>query len=306
VDDGQNGVRVRIVVGAATDVGGRSGNEDAVHVSELPPLATGPASGDTGLLLMIADGMGGHQRGEIASQMAIETVRGVVAGDPGADTGLLLKQAFRRANEAIHEDSRADGDEQTMGTTLVAIVTRGKYASIASIGDSRAYLVRANRLNQITKDHSYVAEQVSQGTMTAIEARESPHRNVLTHALGHRPTLDRRTPDVFELDLLPEDRLLLCTDGFYDVVSDDDMLTILLGHEPESAAKTLVNLAVERGTTDNVSAIVAQVLPTRIPVTRELVAAGGTNRFGAVLVPALVALAAIVFIAIVLFVLVFS
>ena len=271
---------LRTVVGAATDVGGRTDNEDMVHVGMLPPVPH-PGNGETnasgapGYVLAVADGMGGHQRGEVASRLAIETIARMFDDDPDADAALLLKQAFRRANEAIYEDGRAGGDEQLMGTTLTVAVLRGKYATIASIGDSRAYLARANQLTQITKDHSLVAEQVSQGTITANQARESPHRNILTHALGHRAKLDAKVPGIFELTLLPEDRLLLCTDGFYDVVQDQEIVEILMRHAPEDAAKRLFDLAVERGRNDNVSAVVAEAVPTRESVgSRETLGAG--------------------------------
>ncbi len=293
---------VRVVVGAATDAGGRDGNEDMVHVGELP-AAGGPSATDAGdgYLLAVADGMGGHERGEVASRMAIETVARLFAEEAGADTALLLKQAFRRANEAIYENGQAAGADQTMGTTLVVAALRGKYATIASVGDSRAYLVRANALTQVTKDHSLVAEQVSRGAMTARQARESSQRNILTHALGHKPKLDAKIPAIFELTLLPEDRLLLCTDGFYDVVDDADIVQTLLAHQPEDAAKRLVDLAVERGTTDNVSAVVAKALPTRVPATiGEPAGAPARGPFGGQLVPLLVGAAIVVFVALVL------
>lgn len=287
---------LRLVVGAATDAGGRDGNEDAVRVTSLPPS---PAADGGGFLLAVADGMGGHARGEVASRIAIDALDRAVAEDTGADAALLLKQAFRQANEAIYRDGQHDGDEQTMGTTLVVALLRGKYATIASIGDSRAYLVRARAVTQVTKDHSLVAEQVSRGTLSAGDARRSPQRNVLTHALGQRPKLDAKVPGVFELTLLPEDRLLLCTDGFYDVVDDADLAQVLLAHPPEDAAKRLVDLAVERGTSDNVSAVVAEALPTRIPAI-DLGPAAARPRAGAALVPLLAAAAVIVFIALVI------
>jgi protein phosphatase len=285
------------VVGSATHVGGRPENEDAVHVSELPPLGSGPDASEGGFLLAVADGMGGYQRGEVASGLAIETVRAMFVKDPGADIALLLKQAFRRANEKIYENGLASGPSAMMGTTLVVAATRGKYATIASIGDSRAYLARANRLTQVTKDHSLVAEQVSRGSMTEAEARESPHRNILTHALGHKPKLDTKMPSVFEITLLPEDHLLILTDGFFDVVPDDDLLRIVLDNPADVAAQRLVELAVERGTSDNVSAVVASVQPVRVaePI---LVSAGGRPSF---LLPAAAILLLIAVLAVVLF-----
>jgi len=258
---------LRLEVGAATDTGGRPANEDVVHVAELVG-AMNDATGTSqpGFLLAVADGMGGHDRGEVASRLAIQTVAEMVAADPGADVALLLKQAFRRANDAIFAEGGAGGDAQMMGTTLTVAILRGKYATIASIGDSRAYLVRANALTQITRDHSLVADQVLQGSLSVTEARGSPHRNILTHALGHRPKLDGKVPGIYELSLLPEDRLLLCSDGFYDVVADSDLIQVLVDFAPSVAARRLVDLAVERGTTDNVSAVVAQALPTRVSI----------------------------------------
>ena len=255
-----------MVVASATDDGGRTGNEDAVSVQPIPPVGEGDGASEGGYLAIVADGMGGYQRGEVASQMAIEIIQEMFDADPGADSATLLKQAFRRANERIYENGQGASPSAMMGTTLLVAATRGKFATIANIGDSRAYLARANRLTQVTKDHSFVAEQVAVGAMTELEARESPHRNILTHALGHRPKLDAKIPNIFELTLLPEDRLLLCTDGFHDVVPENDLLNVLLTSEPEPATRRLVDLAKERATTDNVTAVVFEVLPIREPV----------------------------------------
>ncbi|MBA3337930.1 MAG: serine/threonine-protein phosphatase [Chloroflexia bacterium] len=303
MDDG--GPDLRIVVGAATDVGGRGENEDTVLVTRLAAVGDGVSSLADGYLVAVADGMGGYHRGEVASRLAVNTIQEMFADDPGADSALLLKQAFRRANEAIFADGRGAGSSSMMGTTLVAMAIRGQYATVASIGDSRVYLIRANQLTQITQDHSLVAEQVNLGSLTAEEARESAHRNILTQALGHRALLDKKMPDIFELTLLPEDRLLLCSDGFYDVVPDQEMASIVIGHEAETAAKRLVDLAVARGTTDNVSAVVVEALPSRTTVKRELVMAGAERRPPSYLFPALALLGIIVFVAIVLFVLTF-
>jgi PPM family protein phosphatase len=288
---------LRVVVGSATHVGGRPDNEDAIHVSELAPIGSGPDALEGGFLLAVADGMGGYQKGEVAAGIAIETVRAMFDEDPGADVALLLKQAFRRANEKIYENGLATGPSAMMGTTLVVAVTRGKYATIASIGDSRAYLARADRLTQVTKDHSLVAEQVARGSMTEVEARESPHRNILTHALGHKAKLDSKMPSIFEITLLPEDRMLICTDGFFDVVPDDDLLRYLLDHQADVAAHRLVDIAVERGASDNVSAVVASVQPVREPQPVP-VGAGERPSF---LLPAVAALVVIVVLAVVLF-----
>lgn len=290
---------LRLDVGAATDTGGRHGNEDTVHVAEL--AGAGGDGAESVYLLAVADGVGGYSRGEVASRLATETVAGMVTADPKDDVTLLLRQAFRRANEAIYAGGRGAGDDRIMGTTLTVAVLRGAYATIASIGDSRAYLIRADALTQITQDHSVVAEQVSRGALTVGEARGSPHRNLLTHALGDRPKLDAKVPGVFELTLLPEDRLLLCTDGFYDVVDDRELVRVIVDHEPADAAKRLVELAVERGTSDNVSAVVVAAQPTRVQVVtlEPTPAAPGRRVASGPLAAVLIAAAVLIFVALI-------
>ena len=290
-------VDVRLTVGAATDAGGRQTNEDRVHVGELATSA-----GVAGFLLAVADGMGGHLRGEDASRIAVETVAAAIGRDPGPDAALTLKQAFRQANEAIFAESEGDSADEAMGTTLVAAILRGKYATIASVGDSRAYLVRANALTQITKDHSLVEEEVARGAISADQAQRSPRRNILTHALGQRPKLDTKLPEIFELTLLPQDRLLLCTDGFYDVLDNREYVRTLIEFDPAAAARHLVQLAVERGATDNVSAVVVEALPTRVQaeILRQAPTGGRATVSGQIIV-LVVAVAVIVVIAILVF-----
>ncbi|MBX6342964.1 MAG: serine/threonine-protein phosphatase, partial [Thermomicrobiaceae bacterium] len=167
---------MRVAVGAATETGTvREENEDAVFVAD----PTGELVDTNGLLLALADGMGGYQRGEVAAKIAIETLRDdYYSSEVGrTEVPARLKHAFRLANERIYENGSAGGEENMMGTTLVAAVIRGSDLTVANVGDSRAYLVRAKRATQITRDHSLVAEQVAAGAMTEQEARESQHRN---------------------------------------------------------------------------------------------------------------------------------
>lgn len=265
------------MVGSVTDAGGRENNEDSVLVQELPPAGGGSAPG---YLLAVADGMGGHADGEVASTLAIDMLRDLFSRDQPADVALALKQAYRRANEAIYQQGGENEGAARMGTTLVSAVVRGKYVTIANVGDSRAYLMRANQITQVTQDHSMVAEQVQQGQLSEADARKSPQRNMLTQALGSKPALDKRMPAIYELALLPEDRLLLCTDGFYDVLSNEDYLQLMSGDDPNEAATGLTALAKERRTTDNVSAVVLAVgasLATiqRQEISRELAEARG-------------------------------
>ncbi len=259
-------VDLQISVGSATEAAGRQSNEDAVLVTQLPEVE--PGSGP-GFLLAVADGMGGLERGEVASHLAIDLLNDLFARDRPEDIAQALKQAYRRANDAIYRQSVDSPQGGGMGTTLVAAVIQGKYATIANVGDSRAYLIRAKQLTQITQDHSLVAEQVSRGELNEEQARRSPQRNIVTQALGLSETLDRRMPSIYELTLLPEDRLLLCSDGFFDVMQSDDYVSTILAQNPQESALSLATMATDRGTTDNVSAIVLEVSPSLATVQRE-------------------------------------
>jgi serine/threonine protein phosphatase PrpC len=270
----------RLVIGAASNPGPvREQNEDAVYYG-----AVETSDNDGMMLLAIADGMGGYQRGEIASEMAIDALKQRFATLDTDDLVLMLKQAFRQANERIFEGGSANGEHNMMGTTLVAGVVRGTDIAIGNVGDSRAYLVRANTLTQVTNDHSLVAEQVAMGAMTQAEARESHHKNIITRALGHRQRVD---VDVFELTLLPEDRLLFSTDGLHDYIEEDEVIELMTTLAPEDAATTMVTRAIESGSTDNVSALCVWAAPVSVletPPVAEPVGTGRMNTLVAVLV----------------------
>ena len=257
-------------VGSTTAAAGRPTNEDAILAK--PVALTGDERG-TGYLLAVADGMGGYTKGEQASQLAISLLEDLFARDTPQDIALALKQAYRRANEAIYQLSQDNRENGPMGTTLVSAVVHGKYVTIANVGDSRAYLLRASQLTQITQDHSLVAEQVARGQISEQAARQSPQRNIVTHALGVSEALDRRMPSIYELTLLPEDRLLLCSDGFFDVLQSEDYVTTMLAHSPQDSALGLVETAIARGTTDNVSAVVLEVSPSLATIQREQIGA---------------------------------
>lgn len=284
-----------IAVAAASDTGGRPSNEDATLAIELA-ASGGGREGAVAFLLAVADGMGGHADGEVASRLAIETIRDAVKPGDGGDAALLLKQAFRRANEVIVAEAEASG-AAGMGTTLTAAILRGKYATVASVGDSRAYLLRGRGVTQVTKDHSLVADQVAKGELTREEARISPQRNILTHALGIQAKLARDLPAVFELTLLPEDRLLLCTDGFHDVLEQKDYAEILAAGAAAESVERLIGLAKERGTTDNVSAVVAVAVPTRVPTPLPMPAPARGVPVGAIAAAAIAAILVLLLVA---------
>jgi PPM family protein phosphatase len=286
----------RLIIGEATDAGPvREQNEDAVFHDTISDGA-----GDGLMLIAIADGMGGYQRGEIASEMAIDSLRQRFAAADTDDLVLMLKQAFRQANERIFENGSADGEHNMMGTTLVAGVIRGTDLAIANVGDSRAYLVRANSLNQITNDHSLVAEQVAMGAMTQEEARDSQHRNIITRALGHRQKVD---VDVFELTLLPDDRLLLSSDGLHDHVPDSEVVDLMTTLSPDEAARSMIARAIEEGSTDNVTALCMWAAPASVLEAQDAATPEVSSRMSA-MVAVLVIIGLAIFIGIVGYILI--
>ena len=265
----------RLLTGSATDTGRvRDHNEDEVLLAE-------PESGRAvarGFLFAVADGMGGHERGEVASQIAIETLfdRFYAEDAPGDDMVTALQRGFRRANERILEESINGGSGTgSMGTTMVAGAIVGASLTIANVGDSRAYLIRAEQATQITRDHSLVAEQVAGGVMTEEEARSSNYRNIITRALGHRPKVE---VDIFEIGLLPDDRIVLVSDGVSGSVESAALAALVLRQEPQEASKALIDLALDRGSTDNVTAAIVLYAPTEAAREAELVPAGGGGR----------------------------
>lgn len=254
---------LRLAVAAQSDAAGRPENQDVAMALALPASSGAPAED---FLLLVADGMGGAPAGDVASQIAAATLRDAFSQLPASDLAQALKSAYRKANDAVFAASQENPTQAGMGTTLTAALLHGKYATVANVGDSRAYLLRGGGITQITQDHTVVADDVASGKINQKQAQTDPRRNQLTHALGTKQRLDTRLPNIFELALLPGDRLLLCSDGLYEVVDHVDMQRLLGTQEADAAAIALVDLARERGTSDNATAVVAAAIPTRVPV----------------------------------------
>ena len=227
---------MRIEVGAATDIGRvREVNEDS-YLVEAP-------------LFAIADGMGGHRGGDVASSLALETVEARFLDGDGT-----LADQVREANRAVHDRSRADRAVSGMGTTLTAVIVEDATARLAHVGDSRAYLLRAGDLRQITSDHTLVARMVKAGEISAEEAAVHPHRNVITRSLGTEPSV---AVDEDSLALLDDDRVLLCSDGLTSMVQEDQIQAILEAEpDPQRAADRLVRAANRAGGVDNITVLV--------------------------------------------------
>jgi PPM family protein phosphatase len=230
--------------GAATDVGRmRTNNEDS-YLSERPVAA-------------VADGMGGHNAGEVASAIAIEELTALKGMGPWPNERAAtddLKRAIVRANRRIREMAAGDRELNGMGTTLVAVLEDGDSVHLANVGDSRAYLLRQGELTQVTVDHTLVQELVDDGRLSPKDAERHPQRSMITRALG----VDHEVEiDLFTYKLLPGDRLVLCSDGLSDVLKPTQIRNALLRvRDPQKAAERLVALAVEGGGPDNITVIV--------------------------------------------------
>ncbi len=237
---------------ARTDTGRvRSGNEDAFLVRD-----------EVGLFA-IADGMGGHAAGEVASGLAIETLARIATEpvrDAADDAALraVLEEGVRRANAAIVARAERDRACAGMGTTLTALaLTARGVAVFTHVGDSRAYLLHGDSLGRLTRDHSWVQEQIDAGALAPEVARQHPFANVLTQALGTRGAL---RIDGGAQALEAGDRVLLCSDGLTTMLDDDDIRAALAADSAAAASARLVDLANERGGYDNVTVVVIDAL----------------------------------------------
>ena len=236
--------RVRLSHGAASAVG---------HVRAINQDDFG--AGDD--LFVLADGMGGHRGGEVASAEAVAGVLG--SFDDRTRAGLA--RAVDRANQAVFGRAAGDVDLFGMGTTLCALALArsegGDVLAVANVGDSRVYRYGDGRLTQVSDDHSLVADLVRAGDLTEEEAARHPQRNILTRALGIESAL---SVDTWELSIQADDRYLLCSDGLFNEIDDDRIAALLAGHDnPELTAATLVRAAVDAGGHDNVTALVVDV-----------------------------------------------
>jgi len=253
---------MRLNCAALSDTGvRRSANEDSYCVRE-----------DLGLFV-VADGMGGHAAGEVAARVAIEELERFVAGtkntgasdtwpvpfDPNlGQNGNRLSAGMIEANHQIA--AQVDGDEnlQGMATTAVAILADGKPPALAHVGDSRAYLLRNKKFSRLTRDHSWVEEQMRAGVLTAEVARDHPWRNIVTQALTGTPGLEVEVAESFQMDLA--DRLLLCSDGLTTVLSDEEIARVLTSDLGlQSVCEELIRQANEQGGPDNITVVLIDV-----------------------------------------------
>jgi PPM family protein phosphatase len=250
-------VRPGVELGNLTDVGcRRSHNEDYYCYAE--PESEGDFA-VKGRLLVIADGMGGHQGGEVASGIAIEVVRGTyLAGDAATPRqGLIL--ALQAAHTRIQDFAREHPEFEGMGTTCLAAAIRGSELTYAHVGDSRLYLVRGSSITQLTEDQTVVNQFLQQGLISPDQVADHPGHGVLTAALGIGDQLAAEVPE-HPIALQSDDVLLMCTDGLHDLVEQEEMASIATATPPATACRTLIDLAKSRGGHDNIT---VQILKLR-------------------------------------------
>lgn len=247
---------MKFVAFGATDVGRvREKNEDAFLVD------------DSWRFYLVADGMGGHAGGGFASTHTVAAVAEELKHQEDSQdmtqplrddldrtrTQMQLLHALKRANETLFLRSIADSQLRGMGTTLTALKFDERYANLAHVGDSRAYLIRDRALGQLTSDHSWVQEQVRSGVLTPEEARLHPLKNIITRSMGHEREV---TVDLFKEEYRIGDRYLLCSDGLTNMVADDEILAAAIQEAPEPAVRRLIQRAKEEGGLDNITVIV--------------------------------------------------
>ncbi len=251
---------MHLIAFGLTDTGKvRQHNEDAILL-------------DSSLsLYAVADGMGGHKGGEVASRICLDSMKDYLLQASKGHAPLvgevdtshseatnLLGSAVRFANQAVFEAAYTKPEWRGMGTTIVALTIRGGKVSIAHVGDSRAYLLRQGRFQQLTQDHSWIEEQVRAGLMTRDEALLKQGRNVLTRAVGQEETVK---VDLNELELKSADLLMLCSDGLFGMVTDEEIAALIASSSSlETACTELVACANGRGGRDNISVILLKVI----------------------------------------------
>ncbi|GHO78782.1 hypothetical protein KSD_65530 [Ktedonobacter sp. SOSP1-85] len=252
---------ISLNVGSLTDIGRkRAVNEDTMIsiVPEDPNIMA-----HKGALFVVADGMGGHMKGEVASNLAVKYIHEIYYQDTSEDPQVALCHAIEVANHEIcrHNDEQLGNEEQEarkngMGTTCVAAVLKDNFIYIANVGDSLAYIVRGNSLLQLAQDHSWVAEQVLLGKLTPEEAKNHDKRNVITRCLGTQADVEVYTTSEPAQD---GDILILCTDGLHALIGEDDLRSIVQQYSPEESTQRLIARANEQGGPDNITAVVVHI-----------------------------------------------
>lgn len=247
------GLEMVVELAGCSDVGRERDHQEDAY--DLPRVPLSPEAYDRGVLLIVADGVGGARAGEEASRLAVETTRRAFDEQWSPDIRYTLESAVAQANAAVYARGREE-EFGGMGTTIVCVVLRAGRLFAAHVGDSRLYRLRADRLEQLTVDHSWVQDQVNRGVLTEDEARTHPKRHVVSRSLGARATVE---VEMGEYALRDGDAFLLCSDGLYEMVDDESIAAVMLRLPLRQACGSLIELANEAGGSDNITAVLAAV-----------------------------------------------
>ena len=236
---------------SATDVGKvRQVNQDFI-------FASGDPVGNLPSLFVVADGMGGHTAGDFASRYGVSVMVETIKKDENFNPIKIIRNGVAAANREVHEAARRDPSMAGMGSTMVAASIAGNYLYVANVGDSRLYVIDENGLEQITQDHSLIAEMVRLGELSAEDAKHHPDKNIITRAIGTEETVQI---DFFDLEMKPGQAIMMCSDGLTNMIETEDIFRILkeaLDTHAENPAQVLVDQANENGGKDNIAVIVA-------------------------------------------------
>lgn len=229
-----------------TDTGRkRELNEDYVYASEKPV-------GNLPNLFIVADGMGGHNAGDFASDFTVKTMVEEIEASFEKNPSIIFQKAINVANQKLREIAAKDLAKRGMGTTVVAATCLGKYLQVANVGDSRLYVVN-DTIKQITTDHSYVEEMIRRGNLQRENARSNPNKNIITRAVGAKNEIQA---DIYVVELKPGDLLLMCSDGLSNMLEDEEMRMIIKRQRDiVEMAEELVKAANENGGKDNISVV---------------------------------------------------
>ena len=247
---------LQVTIGAASDTGmKRKENQD--HHAYFPPEEG--CVNRKGLLMVMADGMGGHSGGQIASKLAVETLMRSYYRDDDEDIPRSLKRAFLEANNAVMTKGEADPALKGMGSTMTAAVFKKNRMFFAHVGDSRGYVITGDQMTQFTEDHSFVASLVKAGAIKPEEAKDHPESNIITRAIGLKSDLTVDAPPE-GMKLQNGQTVLLCCDGLWGVVPEEEILTAIKGHpDPDAACRKLIDMANANGGPDNITVVIARV-----------------------------------------------
>ena len=245
---------MQLSIHSISDIGKiRKRNEDSYLEKDITDI-----NGNKGILLVVADGMGGHKAGDVASKTLISDFENNITEFNSTDSNKLLNDLILKANKNIIELSKSSSEYEGMGTTCTAMIIINGKVCLGHVGDSRAYLIRKNKIRQLTKDHTVAEQMHNLGMITKDQLQNSPRRNMLLKAIGFDENLEVDLLD--PMNISDNDVFLLCSDGLIEYVGDEELMSIVNLYEPEKACDVMVKTANKRGGRDNITVQIAKII----------------------------------------------